>query len=87
MRISSLILTIFATSSPITAASRASPALRPKIEPNNTFTFAAPFAALRRVPLFLWYTHRGVDWSLRHRNAGLLQLHRDLMTKGGLLKK
>jgi glycosyltransferase involved in cell wall biosynthesis len=27
--------------------------------------FAAPFARPRRIPIFLWYTHKGVDWSLR----------------------
>ena len=27
--------------------------------------YAAPFAKPRGVPLFLWYTHKGVDWSLR----------------------
>ncbi len=27
--------------------------------------YAAPFALPRRIPLFLWYTHKGVDWSLR----------------------
>lgn len=26
---------------------------------------AAPLARAARVPLFLWYTHKGVDWSLR----------------------
>lgn len=27
--------------------------------------YAAPFAVPRRIPVFLWYTHKGVDWSLR----------------------
>lgn len=27
--------------------------------------YAAPFARPRGIPLFLWYTHKGVDWSLR----------------------
>ncbi|MBL8767043.1 MAG: glycosyltransferase [Planctomycetes bacterium] len=27
--------------------------------------FAAPFARPRGIPIFLWYTHKGVDWSLR----------------------
>lgn len=27
--------------------------------------YAAPFALPRRIPIFLWYTHKGVDWSLR----------------------
>ncbi|MBI4881282.1 MAG: glycosyltransferase family 4 protein [Planctomycetes bacterium] len=27
--------------------------------------YAAPFALPRRIPIYLWYTHKGVDWSLR----------------------